>query len=504
MGISLLLTLIFQPFVNSNATSSNIPTNIAISVGTNRNYQDGQLSITWDVISGASSYSVRLTNKDDGTILPILNLIGSSNNTATFNKLIGGSKYVVQVRSFDASLVPSDWSPDTNIGTPVTLPKAPNAPTFTTDIRKINVSWTALVGLENGGAAISTYSVTALDSSSGSKTTVSVDGTKSSATISGLSNGEKLSVTVTAINSVNTTGSTSDKSAEQTLADVPATMKAPTLELTSTNGEIKASWTAPSSDGGNAISSYSVRLIKDGTDYLTRNSAKATDRSYTFTDLQAARYTAKIFATNDAGDGALSPVSNSVVINSVASPTPSASATISSPPLSGGGGGGGGGGGAPAPIASIVSPAPSATAKPSTSPTPTISASPTPHVTPSPTTLETKVPAPLPSISKLAVPSQTSSSLAKSNAKVTSKPVAKKPAAKVTTRSIVQSKTSTKVPATSNKTQVNTTSTKPSISAKVKAVPSVKNNLTISCTNGKNKIKVTGATPKCPTGYWRA
>ena len=73
------VTLVLQPFVNSSAVSSNIPTNISISVGTNRNYQDGQLTISWDAVSGANSYSARLTNKDDGTVLPILNLIGNTN-----------------------------------------------------------------------------------------------------------------------------------------------------------------------------------------------------------------------------------------------------------------------------------------------------------------------------------------------------------------------------------------------------------------------------------------
>jgi hypothetical protein len=488
------VTLVLQPFVNSSAVSSNIPTNISISVGTNRNYQDGKLTISWDAVSGANSYSARLTNKDDGTVLPILNLIGNTNTTAIFNKLIGGAKYVVQIRSFDSNLVPSDWSADTNVGTPITLPKAPAAPTFTTDIRKINVSWTKLVGFEDGGASISTYSVTALDSNSGSKVTVSVDGTKSTAVLSGLSNGEKLSVTVTAINSVSTTGATSEKSEEKTLADIPATMKAPILELTSTSGEVKATWTAPASDGGNAISSYSVRLLKDGADYLTRSPSKVTDTSYTFTELPAARYTAKIFATNDAGDGALSPVSNSVLINAIASPTPSASATVSSPPM-GGGGGGGGGGGAPAPIASILSPAPSATAKPSSTPSPTPSPSALPHVTPSPIPINSKNPIPIASAASPAKTLTTKST----TIKVTPKPSIKKSPVKMPTpmKKIVQ-KISVKASAVPTK-GIKKVTTKPSV---VKKQPSGKV-ISITCVKGKKKFVVSSKAPKCPAGSWR-
>ena len=244
----------------------------------------------------------------------------------------------MQVRSFDDSLNASAWSTDTNIGTPVTVPTAPLKPTVTSDIRKTNVSWTALTGSEDGGSPITSYSVVATDSSSGTKVTVSVDGSKSNAVISGLTNGEKLTVTVTAINLVSTTGAISEKSDEITLPDVPGTMRAPTLELTSTSGEIKESWTVPSNDGGNSITGYSVKLIKNGTDYLTRSTSSSSDTSYTFTALPAGTYTAKVLATNGVGDGNYSLVSNSVVINSSSpSPSPSASSTISSPPLGGGG-----------------------------------------------------------------------------------------------------------------------------------------------------------------------
>ena len=91
-------------FHNIPALAIAVPSNIVITVGGNRSYQDGQLIVSWDAVVGAGSYSVKITNKDDPTKVTIQNLIGNSNTQATFSKLIGGTKYIVQVRSFDDSL----------------------------------------------------------------------------------------------------------------------------------------------------------------------------------------------------------------------------------------------------------------------------------------------------------------------------------------------------------------------------------------------------------------
>jgi len=346
---------------------------------------------------------------------------GEQNTKITFDKLDGGTTYIVQVNAVNALRELSAWSSDALTAVPKTAPQAPSKPTVVTGVRKATVSWIAVPTANNGGFEITSYAVKEINSSK----TVSAAGTATSIEVTGLSNGADVEFTVAAINAANTTGSVSEKSTKYTLGDLPSTMTAPVIAATTTSTEARVSWQAPASDGGSPLISFSIKLIKNGVDLLTQVIDKISDTAYTFTALLAGTYEAKIQATNAVGDSVLSPISGQLTLGASASasatPTAAPSATTSATPsasapppspsptptptptptASSGGGGGGGGGGffgggggggfLPPAVAALGTPSPSPSVTPTLSPATLPSISQLPVVTASPTPLASVV-----------------------------------------------------------------------------------------------------------------
>jgi hypothetical protein len=418
------------------AVAPSAPENIVVKASTTQTYNNGTLEISWDAVSGAIAYGVRLKKQSDGITAASDTVDGEQNTKITFDKLEGGTTYVVQVNAVNALRELSPWSSASLTAVPKTAPQAPSKPTVVIDVRKATVSWVAVPTANNGGFDITAYVVKEINSGK----SVSAAGGATSIEVTGLSNGADVEFTVSSVNAASATGTVSEKSLKYKLGDLPSTMLAPGLAATTTTTEARVNWQAPASDGGSSLLSFTVKLIKDGVDLLTQVVERISDTTYTFTALLAGTYEAKIYATNAVGDSVLSPVSGQLTLGATASAsavptaapsaTPSATPSASAPPptpsptptptptptpapappsggSSGGGfsGGGGFGGGfvPPAVIAlGIPAPSPSATATASPSPTPSISqlpivtASPTPTSTASPTPSQTPTTGPSP------------------------------------------------------------------------------------------------------------
>lgn len=412
----LLFILVLSPNSAVFAVAPTTPANIVVKAGTTQAYGSGTLEISWDAVSGAVAYGVRVKKQVDGTTAASETVDGEQNTKITFDKLDGGTTYIVQVNAVNALRELSAWSSDALTAVPKTAPQAPSKPTVVTGVRKATVSWIAVPTANNGGFEITSYAVKEINSSK----TVSAAGTATSIEVTGLSNGADVEFTVAAINAANTTGSVSEKSTKYTLGDLPSTMTAPVIAATTTSTEARVSWQAPASDGGSPLISFSIKLIKNGVDLLTQVIDKISDTAYTFTALLAGTYEAKIQATNAVGDSVLSPISGQLTLGASASasvtPTAAPSATSSATPsasapppspsptptptptptASSGGGGGGGGGGffggggggggfVPPAVAALGTPSPSPSVTPTLSPTPLPSISQLPVVTASPT-----------------------------------------------------------------------------------------------------------------------
>ena len=402
------------------AAAPSAPANIVVKAGTTQAYGSGTLEISWDAVTGAVAYGVRIKKQSDGITAASETVDGEQNTKITFDKLEGGTTYIVQLNAVNTLRELSSWSSDTLSAVPKTAPQAPSKPTVVTGVRKATVSWVTVPTSNNGGFEISSYLVKEINSSK----TVSAAGTATSIEVTGLSNGADVEFTVSAVNAANTTGSVSENSTKYTLGDLPSTMTAPVIAATTTTSEARVSWQAPASDGGSSLVSFSIKLIKNGVDLLTQVVETISDTAYTFTSLLAGTYEAKVQATNAVGDSVLSPISGQLTLGASASasatptaapsattsatpsasapppspsptPTPTPTPTVITAPPSGGSSGGGffGGGGSifiPPAVAALGTPSPSPSVTPTFLPTPLPSISQLPVVTSAPTPIATK------------------------------------------------------------------------------------------------------------------
>jgi hypothetical protein len=148
-----------------------------------------------------------------------------------------------------------------------TQPSSPQSITLTAGNAQVSVAWTAPA--DNGGTAVTSYTLQrATDSgfTTGVVTTAGLTGL--STTVTGLTNGTPYFFRVYAVNAVSTaagTGSAWRTAGASVTPTASATVPgAPTSPIASqqtvqTPTGLKLSWTAPASNGGSAITNYSIK-----------------------------------------------------------------------------------------------------------------------------------------------------------------------------------------------------------------------------------------------------
>jgi len=200
-----------------------------------------------------------------------------------------------------------------------TAPGAPTGVTATAGNGQATVSWTA--PSSNGGSAITSYTVTPYVGSA-AQTPVTVSGSPpaTSTTVSGLTNGTTYTFTVSATNVIGTGPASSPSNA--VTPSPPTVPGAPTgVTATAGNGSATVNWTAPGSNGGSVITSYTVTPYVGSTaltPVTVTGSPPAT--STTVTGLaNGTTYTFTVSAANAIGAGPISAASNAVT-PSVAGP----------------------------------------------------------------------------------------------------------------------------------------------------------------------------------------
>ena len=197
---------------------------------------------------------------------------------------------------------------------PTTTSSAPTNVAGTAGNGQVALTWSA--PNFNGGASITGYTVTSSPSvaaPAGCTNTANL-----SCTFTGLTNGTAYTFTVVAINSAGNSASSAASSSVTPLT----TAGAPTsLSATVGNSQVALSWTAPTSNGGSAITDYLVQYSTDGTNFTTFADGVSTTASATVTGLvNGTAYTFKVSTVNAAGTGTGATVS----------PTPFASCTPAS------------------------------------------------------------------------------------------------------------------------------------------------------------------------------
>ena len=211
---------------------------------------------------------------------------------------------------------------------PATKPMAPTGLTATADGQtEIDLSWTA--PSDDGGEAITGYKIeVSTDGSSWSDLVADTGSSTTSYAHTGLTAGATRHYRVSAINSAGTGPASSSDSA--TTEAAPATKPMAPTGLTATadgQTEIDLSWTAPSDDGGEAITGYKIEVSTDGSSWsdLVADTGSSTT-SYAHTGLTAGttrHY--RVSAINSAGSG---PASSSDSATTAAEPVSDATCAV--------------------------------------------------------------------------------------------------------------------------------------------------------------------------------
>lgn len=295
---------------------------------------EGGILLEWAPVVGASRYRVEVSSDGFGSVLESATTDMTAWAPDLLLKKWPAGSYSWRVTTLDSTGAALATS-ETRAFTVQTPPAAPSAVNATPGNAQATVTWTAPA--TTGGSTIIGYTVTA---SPGGATATTSGAT--SAIVTGLTNGTGYTFTVVATNSLGTSVA-STPSNRVTPAAPPA---APTgVTATSGNSQATVSWTAPTADGGSAITGYTITASPGGKTVTTGSWSSST----IVTGLtNGTAYTFTVQAANAAGTSAASTPSNTVVPQGPASapgaPTSvtatagNAQATVSwSPPTNNGG-----------------------------------------------------------------------------------------------------------------------------------------------------------------------
>lgn len=185
----------------------------------------------------------------------------------------------------------------------LTRPGAPTIGTATAGVLSASVPFTAG---GTGGSAVTSYTAT---SSPGG---ITGTGTSSPIVVSGLSAGTAYTFTVTAASALGTSPATAASNSVTPSAS-PSAPGVPTIgTATAGNTTATANWTAPTSDGGSAITGYTVKTYDSSGSLLATDTVGAvlTLTKTGLTNGTGVKF--KVQATNAIGTGTLTGFSNTV------------------------------------------------------------------------------------------------------------------------------------------------------------------------------------------------
>ena len=186
-------------------------------------------------------------------------------------------------------------------------PVAPSVPTSLTavgGVTQASLAWIAPT--QSGGAEVTDY-VVEYSSNSGSTWAVFADGvsTSTAATVTGLTNGMTYQFRVKAVSSGGTSEASSTATAIVGVPSAPTSLSATPLGLS-----VRLSWTAPTQNGGSAITDYVAQFSADsGATWSTFSDSVSTSTTTTVTGLtNGLTYQLRVSAVNSVGTSAYSSV----------------------------------------------------------------------------------------------------------------------------------------------------------------------------------------------------
>src|SRR5581483_10076208 len=264
----------------------------------------GSADLTWTAPldnGGATITSYTITVSGPFPPGPIVT--GSALTSAIVGGLVNGGIYTFTVAATNVA-----GSGAGTASNQVILPSVPGAPTgvgATPGSASAAVVWTAPG--DDGGSPITSYTITV--SGTNAPAPIVTNSTATSRVVAGLTNGASYTFKVAATNAVGT-GPDSPASAAVVPRTVPG---APTGVVAATaNSSAVVTWSVPADNGGAAITSYRITTTGPGAPGPLTVAAPATGAAVGGLT-NGASYTFTVAATNVAGTGVESAVSNAVV-----------------------------------------------------------------------------------------------------------------------------------------------------------------------------------------------
>jgi hypothetical protein len=288
---------------------------------------NAQVSLSWtapastggSAVTGYDVYEGAAPGGESGTPVNASLIAGT---TYDVTGLTNGTTYYFTVEAVNA--VGNSAASDEASATPATVPGAPTNLGATRGNAQVLLSWTAPTS--NGGSAVTGYDIYEGTTPGGESATAvnSSPVTGTTYDVTGLTNGTTYYFTVEAVNAVGNSAASDEASA------TPATTPGAPTGLSATRGSAKVSlsWTAPTSNGGSAVTGYDIYegTTQGGESGTPVNSSLVTGTTYVVTGLiNGTTYYFTVEAVNAVG--------NSTASNE-ASATPGA--TPSGPPGTGG------------------------------------------------------------------------------------------------------------------------------------------------------------------------
>ncbi len=274
-----------------------------------------EIDLSWSAPAddgGASITGYTLQRKaGSGDYAVVSSSIAATSTSYSDTGLAPGIAYTYRIRATNSE-GDGAWSNEPSATTDSTAPDAVTDLSATKDAtngaREIDLSWSAPA---NNGAVITGYNVQRKAGSGSYINIVSVSGTSYSDT--SLTPGTAYTYQVRALNSVgysgwsNESSATTDKAAPDRITDLRAT-----VDATNSRTQINLSWSAPASNDGASITSYTLQVFSTDPRFLTWTALTApptSATSYSHTGLRPANsYQYRIQATNSVGTAAWSNI----------------------------------------------------------------------------------------------------------------------------------------------------------------------------------------------------
>ena len=256
---------------------------------------DGSATVSWTAApgNGAPITSYKATAQPGGATAT------TSGTSVTVTGLTNGSAYTFTVAA--TNVVGEGSASDASAAvTPAGAPLAPTGLTVTeVAVRSARLSWTA--GGDNG-SPITGYTVQQSITNGTTFTAAAATVTGTTASVTGLANGQAYKFRVQGQNAIGG-GAVSAASAAVTTPNVPG---APTgVTATAGNAQASVTWTAPASNGGSAITGYTVTAAPGGASATTSGALTAVIPGLT----NGTAYTFTVVATSAVGSSVASAAS---------------------------------------------------------------------------------------------------------------------------------------------------------------------------------------------------